>query len=62
MAIVFAHYAHLLPVPLLYNLTLATFAEAAGTALTAAALHTISPAVLFPSASFAESSGASNFL
>jgi phosphatidylinositol glycan class V len=56
VAIIIAHSAHLLSVLVLYHLTLAIFAGAAGTALTAAALHIISPAVLFLSAPFAESS------
>ena len=56
VAIIIAHSAHLLSVLVLYHLTLAIFAGAAGTALTAAALHIISPAGLFLSAPFAESS------
>ena len=56
VAIIIAHSAHLLSVLVLYHLTLAIFAGAAGTALTAAALHIISPAGLFLSAPYAESS------
>jgi GPI mannosyltransferase 2 len=55
VAIVIAHSAHLLSVLVLYHLTLAIFAGAARMALTAAALHIISPAGLFLSAPFAES-------
>ncbi len=55
MAIILAHFAHLLSVLVLYHLTLAIFAGAAGMAITAAALHIISPAGLFLSAPYAES-------
>jgi GPI mannosyltransferase 2 len=56
VAIIIAHFAHLLSVLVLYHLTLSIFAGAAETALVAAALHIISPAGLFLSAPFAESS------
>jgi len=56
VAICIAHCAHLLSVHMLYQLTLAVFASTAGFALTAACLHIISPAGIFLSAPYAESS------
>jgi phosphatidylinositol glycan class V len=57
IAVVIAHTAHLLSVPVLFRLTSAVFAEpSAWLAFTAASLHIISPAGLFLSAPYAESS------
>ncbi|KAM7208126.1 GPI mannosyltransferase 2 [Naviculisporaceae sp. PSN 640] len=56
VAIVIAHTSHLLSVLVLYLLSLSVFAGAVGTAFTAAALHILSPAGLFLSAPYAESS------
>ena len=56
MAICIAHFAHLSSVLVLYHLTLAIFAGAPGIALVAATLHIVSPAGLFLSAPYAESS------
>lgn len=57
VAVVIAHVAHLLSVLVLFTLTLAVFpAPCSGFAFTAASLHVVSPAGLFLSAPFAESS------
>lgn len=57
IAIVIAHAAHLLSVLVLFSLTAAVFSEPSSwLAFTAASLHIISPAGLFLSAPFAESS------
>ncbi|KAE9370413.1 glycosyltransferase family 76 protein [Stipitochalara longipes BDJ] len=57
MAIVIAHTAHLFSVLVLFNLTSAVFAQpSTWLAFTAASLHIISPAGLFLSAPYAESS------
>jgi phosphatidylinositol glycan class V len=56
VAIFIAHCAHLFSVLVLYQLTLVVFARTAEAALTAAFLHIVSPAGLFLSAPFAESS------
>lgn len=56
VAISIAHISHLLSVIVLYHLTLTVFAGAVGTAFTAAVLHILSPAGLFLSAPYAESS------
>jgi phosphatidylinositol glycan class V len=57
LAIVIAHAAHLLSVLVLFSLTSAVFSESSSwLAFTAASLHIISPAGLFLSAPFAESS------
>jgi GPI mannosyltransferase 2 len=57
IAVVIAHTAHLLSVLVLFSLTSALFSEpSAWLAFTAASLHVISPAGLFLSAPYAESS------
>jgi phosphatidylinositol glycan class V len=57
IAILIAHVAHLLSVLVLFSLTLAVFSEPSPwLAFTAASLHIISPAGLFLSAPYAESS------
>ncbi|KAM7203880.1 GPI mannosyltransferase 2 [Rhypophila sp. PSN 637] len=56
IAIVIANVSHLLSVIVLYHLTLSVFSGAVGLAFTAAALHILSPAGLFLSAPYAESS------
>lgn len=56
VAIVIAHISHLLSVIALYHLTLSVFAGGVETAFTAATLHILSPAGLFLSAPYAESS------
>jgi GPI mannosyltransferase 2 len=57
VAICIAHFAHYLSVLLLFSLTLAVFpGSTTGFAFSVAALHIISPAGIFLSAPFAESS------
>lgn len=56
VAISIAHLSHLLSVVVLHQLTLAIFPESSATAAAAAAFHIISPAGLFLSAPYAESS------
>jgi len=56
MAISITHLSHFLSVFVLFRLTLAVVSDSVGVALTSAAFHIISPAGLFLSAPYAESS------